>query len=73
MRVHATNLRHDIKNLMIGDEAGDYFNNELEHLHQVISEEAGPLAADGGYFSENIFGLMPELGWEKLTKTFLRS
>ena len=73
IRVHATDLRRDIKNLMIGDEAGVYYKNELDCLHRVIAEEAGPLAADGGYFSENIFGHMPELGWDKLTKTFLRS
>jgi hypothetical protein len=39
----------------------------------MIEDVAGPLAADGGYLAEDIYGNMPELGWNNLTKTFLKT
>jgi hypothetical protein len=39
----------------------------------MIEEVAGPLAADGGYLQEDIFGNIPDLGWKNLTKTFLKT
>jgi hypothetical protein len=39
----------------------------------MIEEVAGPLAADGGHFAEDIYGRLPSLGWERLTKAFLRT
>jgi len=39
----------------------------------VIEETAGPLATDGGYLNDDIFGHMPEIGWKKLTRLFLRA
>ena len=71
MRLHSTNLREDISQLMIGGQAGDYLDQEIEHLYQVIEEEAGPLAADGGYLGDDIFGNLPGVDWQKLTRLFL--
>ena len=73
MRLHASNLRRDIKNLMIGDEAGEYLDGEINSLYQVIEEELGPLAADGGYLGDDIFGNLPQTSWQKLTRTFLKT
>lgn len=73
MCVHAGRLREDLKNLMIGDEAGAFIGSEVEQLYQVIEEEAGPLAADGGRLGENIYGHLPEKSWGRLTRRFLRS
>ena len=36
-------------------------------------EQAGPLATDGGFLSDDIYGKLPQLGWEKLTKLFLHT
>lgn len=71
MRLHSTNLRDDISRLMMGDEAGDYLDHEIERLYEVIEEEAGPLAADGGYLGDDIFGNLPQADWQKLTRIFL--
>jgi len=71
MRLHSTNLRDDISQLMIGGQAGDYLDHEIERLYQVIEEEAGPLAADGGYLGDDIFGNLPQVDWQKLTRLFL--
>ncbi len=73
MRVHTHSLRQDLKKLMIGREAGDYVGKEINQLHKVIEEKAGPLAADGGFLTDDIYGKVPQLGWKKLTKLFLHT
>ena len=73
LRLHCANLRQDLKRLMIGDQASEYLEQEVNRLYEVIEETAGPLAADGGYLGEDIFGNMPQLGWQKLTREFLRT
>jgi glycine cleavage system H lipoate-binding protein len=73
LRLHCANLRQDLKNLMIGDQAGEFIDQEVERLYEVIEETAGPLAADGGYLSDDIFGHLPQLGWQKLIRKFLRT
>jgi glycine cleavage system H lipoate-binding protein len=73
LRLHCTNLRQDLKNLMIGDQAGEFIDQEVEHLYRVIEEATGPLAADGGYLGDDIFGHIPQIGWQKLTQMFLRT
>ena len=73
LRMHCANLRQDLKNLMIGEEAGEYIDEEVDRLYEVIEETAGPLATDGGYLGDDIFGNLPKLGWQKLTQLFLRT
>ncbi len=73
LRLHCASLRQDLKNLMIGDEASEYLDQEVNRLYEVIEETAGPLAADGGYLGDDIFGNLPQLGWQKLTRKFLRT
>jgi glycine cleavage system H lipoate-binding protein len=73
MRLHSDNLRRDLKNLMIGDQASQYLDGEIDRLYEVIEEEAGPLAADGGYLGDDIFGNLPQTSWEKLTRLFLNT
>jgi glycine cleavage system H lipoate-binding protein len=73
LRVHSTNLRQDLKHLMIGDQAGDFLDEEIEQLHQLIEEEAGLLAADGGCLEDDIYGNLPRLDWRKLTRLFLHT
>ena len=48
-------------------------DDEVERLYEVIEETAGPLAADGGYLADDIYGNLPEIGWENLTKAFLKT
>lgn len=73
MRVHSDSLRHDLKNLMIGSETRDSVQKEVNRVYQVIEEVAGPLAADGGNLGDDIYGNMPQIGWDRLTRLFLRS
>jgi glycine cleavage system H lipoate-binding protein len=73
MRLHSNNLRDDLKNLMIGDQASEYLDQEVGRLYQVIEEEAGPLATDGGYLGNDIYGNLPGADWQKLTRLFLHT
>ncbi|MGD8524376.1 MAG: glycine cleavage system protein H [Desulfobacterales bacterium] len=73
MCLHSTNLRQDLKDLMIGDQASDYLDDEIDRLYQVIEEEAGPLAADGGYLGDDIYGNLAPKIWKKLTRQFLHT
>jgi glycine cleavage system H lipoate-binding protein len=73
MTLHPTRLREELKNLMIAGETEEFLDRELERLHRLIEEVASPLAADGGNLGDDLFGAMPRLGWERLTRTFLRT
>jgi glycine cleavage system H lipoate-binding protein len=73
MSLHSRTLRQDLKKLMIHTESAEFMKGEVAHLYQVIEETAGPLAADGGQLGDDIYGHMPELGWERLVKTFIHS
>jgi glycine cleavage system H lipoate-binding protein len=73
LRLHCSSLRQDLKNLMIGAQASEFINEEVDRLYQVIEETAGPLATDGGYFGDDIFGNLPQIGWQELTRAFLRT
>jgi glycine cleavage system H lipoate-binding protein len=72
-RIHADNLRQEMKHLMIADETIDFLGNEAQRLYEVIEETAGPLATDGGHLANDIYGNLPQIGWERLTRTFLRT
>jgi len=73
LRIHSPNLRQDLKNLMIGDETETFYSQEIQRLYDVIEDAVGPLTADGGQLNNDIFGNLPQLGWDRLTKLFLRT
>ncbi len=58
---------------MIDQSSLAWMNNEVTNLESMIEDVAGPLAADGGYLADDIYGNLPELGWKHLTKAFLRT
>jgi len=71
--LHPQNLRKEIKTLMIAPETEEFLEQEVDRLHHLIEEASAPLAADGGTLGTDVFGAMPQLGWERLTRSFLRS
>jgi glycine cleavage system H lipoate-binding protein len=70
MRVHSSDLRSEVKNLIMGEEEEELLNREIEILYKLIEIHVKPLAADGGHLIGDIFGMMPQLGWERLVKAF---
>jgi hypothetical protein len=73
LRIHSNNLRQDLKSLMIGNETETFYSQEVQRLYEVIEDVVGPLTADGGQLNNDIFGNLPQLGWERLTKLFLHT
>ena len=73
MSVHATDIRRDLKNLMINSETIDYMECQVDTLYRLIENVAGPLSADGGDLRNDIYGNMPQLGWGRLTGLFLKT
>jgi glycine cleavage system H lipoate-binding protein len=71
--VRTPDIKGTVKELMTDKESLTWMNEELNKLENMIEDVAGPLAADGGYLGEDIFGNLPDLGWSKLTKTFLKT
>ena len=73
MRVKTDNLRNDLKTLMIGGDITENLEKEVDQLYDIIEETAGPLATDGGLLGTDIYGNLPQMGWDRLTKTFLHT
>lgn len=71
--VHTPDVKKSLKPLMDTAESLNWMNHEVHQLEGMIESVAGPLAADGGYLTSDIFGALPSLGWDNLTKTFLRT
>ncbi|UCD88452.1 MAG: glycine cleavage system protein H [Desulfobacterales bacterium] len=71
LRAHSKNLRKDLQHLMIGSETEDFYKEEVDRLHQVIESEVGPLTADGGQLGNDIYGNIPQVGWDRLVRLFL--
>jgi glycine cleavage system H lipoate-binding protein len=71
--VRTSNIKASVKDLMDDAHSLEWMNGEVSRLEDMIEEVAGPLAADGGYLSHDIYGSLPDLGWENLTQRFLRT
>jgi glycine cleavage system H lipoate-binding protein/uncharacterized CHY-type Zn-finger protein len=71
--VHTPDIKATIGTLMSDQQSLNWMREEVGQLEHMIEEAAGPLAADGGYLADDIYGHLPGLGWETLTRTFLRT
>ena len=69
--VKSPNLKGTVKKLMGDTDSLKWMNLEVEKLENMIKDVAGPLAADGGYLADDVYGNLPDLGWENLTSNFL--
>jgi glycine cleavage system H lipoate-binding protein len=71
--VRTPDIKGTVKNLMADTSSVDWMGTEVGRLEAMVEEVAGPLAADGGVFQEDIYGNLPQLGWKDLTHTFLKT
>jgi glycine cleavage system H lipoate-binding protein len=71
--VQTNNIKKTVKQLMDDKACMPWIGTEVDKLTGMIEEVAGPIAADGGFLKGDIFGNLPQLGWDSLTKTFLKS
>ncbi len=71
--VRTPDVKKTINNLMTDSSCLSWMDQEVTSLENLIEEVAGPLAADGGYLTGDIYGALPDLGWNNLAKTFLKT
>ena len=72
MVVQPTNLRKNLKNLLFGTETLAWMEDESSRLTSLLSDETEyQLAATGGEAINDIFGAVPEIGWDRLVREFL--
>jgi glycine cleavage system H lipoate-binding protein len=71
--VRTPDVKTTMGKLMVDQSSLSWMNNEVTNLESMIEDVAGPLVADGGYLAEDIYGKLPNLGWNNLTKAFLRT
>jgi glycine cleavage system H lipoate-binding protein len=71
--VQTPDVKGTVKDLISGDDTVDWMNGELGALETMIEGVAGPLAADGGYLTNDIYGNLPDLGWKNICQRFLKT
>jgi glycine cleavage system H lipoate-binding protein len=71
--IRTPDIKGTMNKLMTDQNSLAWMNQEVTHLESMIEDVAGPLAADGGYLADDIYGNLPDLGWDNLTKRFLKT
>ncbi|MBW2218686.1 MAG: glycine cleavage system protein H [Deltaproteobacteria bacterium] len=69
--VRTPDIKKAAKKLIADTESLEWMSDEVGRLEGMIEEVAGPLATDGGFLQQDIYGNLPDLGWNNLTKAFL--
>ncbi|MCG6911810.1 MAG: glycine cleavage system protein H [Deltaproteobacteria bacterium] len=71
--VRNPNIKGAVKPLLTETDALSWMGQEVDTLEKMVEEAVGPLAADGGFFEEDIYGNARKLDWHNLTRTFLKT
>ena len=71
--IRPQDIKATVNRLMADSEGIDWMSGEVSRLENMIEDAVGPLAADGGYLTNDIYGNLPDLGWQNLTRNFLRT
>ena len=69
--LHNNDLKGAVKDLMADETSLAWLDQEVTRLEKMIEEVAGPLSADGGFLRPDVYGNLPGLGWNNLTRNFL--
>jgi glycine cleavage system H lipoate-binding protein len=78
MVIQPSSLRNNLKNLFFGPESLAWVDDEFFRLQKLMGEVYGEdtrykMAATGGEAISDIYGEVPELGWDRLVNEFLHS
>jgi len=66
-------LKNELKALYFGRESSKWMERENRLLLESLGPDYERLAATGGEPTEDLFGSFPEVGWDSLVRTFLRT
>jgi glycine cleavage system H lipoate-binding protein len=73
VRLHTNRMRQSLRELISGKRLRVFLQREVQRLFSDIEAVTGPLATDGGHLGEDIFGSLPDLGWEQIAARYLRN
>jgi hypothetical protein len=65
--------KRDLKRLYFGNESIRWMEQESRKLLSVLGPEYERLAATGAEAVNDLYGQFPNLGWDRLVKTFLHT
>lgn len=65
--------KKNLKKLYFGEDALNWMEQESRHLMRLMGPEYEHLEATGGEPVDDFFGYYPEIGWNTLVQTFLRT
>jgi glycine cleavage system H lipoate-binding protein/uncharacterized CHY-type Zn-finger protein len=71
--VRVPDIKESAQRLMTDSDSMTWMDGEVNRLEKMVEDVAGPLAADGGYLADDIYGNIPELGWDTLVHSFLKA
>jgi len=71
--VRTPDIKATMNDLITDTKSLAWMNTEVSNLENMVEDVAGPLAADGGHLADDIYGNLPQLGWNNLTKRFLKT
>jgi len=72
MVIQPARLRKNLKNLFFGNESLAWIDDEAGRLTTLLGENTGyQMAATGGEAIKDIYGAVPEIGWDRLVEEFL--
>lgn len=63
----------ELKHLFQGSESFSWLEEEQRKLLELLGPKYERLAATGAYPVEDLYGQFPEIGWERLVRTFLHT
>jgi glycine cleavage system H lipoate-binding protein len=74
MVIEPVHLRSNLGNLFFEEESLTWMEEETGRLTSMIADQSGhQLAATGGRAIPDIYGQIPELGWDRLKESFLHT
>ena len=68
--VKPVNLRRNLENLLSGEEAVIWINEEAHHLLHLMDTRAGVILPDGGAIVDDVYGNYQGLEWRPLIQEF---
>ena len=68
--VKPVNLRRNLENLLSGDDAVIWIDEESHRLLNLMDTRAGVTLPDGGAIVDDVYGNYQELGWRPLVQEF---
>lgn len=71
--VTPTNLKPDLENLLFGQRNAAWIENEAQRLLDMLESSVGVTLTSGGTVIADIYGLYPQLQWERLVQEFFRT